>query len=54
MSAASLKNGGPTLVVQCLCNWIVKRKLHPKLFLNISVGSGVEDKCEHLLILINS
>ena len=48
MSAAALKNGGPPLVTQCVCDWIVRRKkLRPEFIKKISIASGIGDKCEH-------
>ncbi len=41
MSAACLKNGGPSLVTQFLCEWILKNKINPELFSDISEGKIV-------------
>lgn len=36
LCAASLKNGGPCLVSQCLCEWIVRKEYSPELMLSPS------------------
>ena len=36
MSAAALKNGGLSLVTQCLCEWVLKEKIKPGMMFSIS------------------
>ena len=47
MCAASLKNCGPCLITQCLCEWIVKMQYSPDVIRQMCMNNTneLESKC---------
>ena len=49
MCAASLKNGGPSLITHCLCQWLIKMKYSCDFIGEIS---RTQVKSKRLLLII--